>query len=461
MQRAEEYLRIIERTRLLYNTSAELGEVVGFSIGSGNGLARKGGRSAFMKDAILRELIYMTEERTGLDLERVLEAYVEADDIMQAHKRVLRGKDVCRQLIRHFYAEEAVAEKLVAVTEKLRRRDIPLLVLMLEGALPALSAKGGDVESIAEDYHRVFLLLKGIVCTDIHLRSLPMLTEMETWANKNPEDLCRIDLIDCVFIILEAYGGISTPANLSLTSLKLQSQRFIPDLDGIWTEDEESTVFWQFEAISNGHYLRRYTLNSERRELTYTEYSFQCLDEGDSILAVVMHPHIVHCIVHQITVPNELCAYLDMTINEGSLTFEPVSVDSQWLRLKSLKKSEREDFFLKILEDPRYSKVNMCSEDEYTFTQALAAITEDALFIETDDEKYLRVPKDLHPQLEDVQFNEDVGIIKLQDATFVAFDTRLLYFEVTSDEQRRQLGISFLTIPRPVAATTTLVTGDR
>ena len=32
-RRAEEYLRIIERTRLLY----KLGEVVGFSIESGNG----------------------------------------------------------------------------------------------------------------------------------------------------------------------------------------------------------------------------------------------------------------------------------------------------------------------------------------------------------------------------------------------------------------------------------------
>ena len=59
-RRAEEYLRIIERSRLLYNTSVELGEVVGFSIESGNGLARKGGRSAFMKDAVLREHFFQS-----------------------------------------------------------------------------------------------------------------------------------------------------------------------------------------------------------------------------------------------------------------------------------------------------------------------------------------------------------------------------------------------------------------
>ncbi len=47
------YLRMIERTRLLRNTTEELERLVGFSVGSGNGLARKGGKSLFMKDAIV------------------------------------------------------------------------------------------------------------------------------------------------------------------------------------------------------------------------------------------------------------------------------------------------------------------------------------------------------------------------------------------------------------------------
>lgn len=41
-QNTNEYLRIIERTRLLCNSSDELGKLVGFSIGSGNGLTRMG-----------------------------------------------------------------------------------------------------------------------------------------------------------------------------------------------------------------------------------------------------------------------------------------------------------------------------------------------------------------------------------------------------------------------------------
>jgi len=52
MKWACDRLRLIERTRLLKNTAKELEQLVGFSIGSGNGLARKGGRSLFVKDAI-------------------------------------------------------------------------------------------------------------------------------------------------------------------------------------------------------------------------------------------------------------------------------------------------------------------------------------------------------------------------------------------------------------------------
>ena len=61
MERVCGYLRMIERTRLLKNTIEELQQLVGFSVGSGNGLARKGGKSLFMKDAIFRELAHIVK----------------------------------------------------------------------------------------------------------------------------------------------------------------------------------------------------------------------------------------------------------------------------------------------------------------------------------------------------------------------------------------------------------------
>lgn len=451
LQRAEEFLRIIERTRLLYNTSAELGEVVGFSLESGNGLTRKGGRSAFMKDAILRELIFMTGERTSLDLERVIEAYVEADDIMQNYKSDLRGKDVCRHFIRHFFADGEVTKKLETVVGKLQRQHIPLLVLMLEGALPPLSAKGGDVASIAEDYRRVFAMLRRIVCSDIFLRTLPMMTEMEVWANKNPKKLCRIDLIDCVNAILEAYGRISTPAHLSRTNVEQLSRQFFPDLEGIWTEDEASTVFWSFEEIDNGHRMRRFVLNTERKELTYTEYYLRCFDEGDGKWAMITHPSLIRYIVRQSPIPSSYFASLEMTQDEdGALTFSPLTEDSRWFHQRRLKRSCREAFLQNLLADRSYRQVDNFPEDEYTFTLSLAAITEDALYVGQDDGSYLCVPKSLDTLLSDVCFGESVGIIRLKkglgrhkdaEAVYLAFDDRRLYYEVTTARQRKALGI--------------------
>ena len=438
------YLRIIERTRLLYNSSTELGAAVGFSVESGNGLARKGGKSEFMKDAIFRELVYQTEQRTSLNLENVLNAYIEVDQLMHKYGKILLGKDVCRQLIRHFYANEQAPEPLASVAKSIGTQHIPLLLLMLTGALPPLSAKGGDVKDIAEDYRRAFALLRGIVCSDINMRTLPALTDMEAWVHHYPEDLCRIDLIDCVYIILEAYGHVSTPANLSRSGIDQMSRQFIPDLDGIWTEDESSTVFWQFEEIANGHQLRRYTLNTESRELTYIEYHIRCFEEAEGFMAIVIHPHLIHAIVNQSPVPSEYFAYLNMDIDENTLTFTPLNVDAQWFGEKTLKRSQRQAYFQQLLADERYKQINSFPEDEYVFTLALYAITEDALYILNDDGQYLRVPKSMHPQLPDVHFSEDAGLIHFQSATYLAFDSRNLYFDITTEAQREALGIKLV-----------------
>ena len=77
------YLDIIERTRLLYNTLGELGEVAEYSVKSGNGLSRKGGNSVFLKNVVLHELAYLAREHTNLDLEQVLDVYIDCDALME------------------------------------------------------------------------------------------------------------------------------------------------------------------------------------------------------------------------------------------------------------------------------------------------------------------------------------------------------------------------------------------
>ncbi|MBQ9558946.1 MAG: hypothetical protein IJV08_03060 [Bacteroidaceae bacterium] len=316
----------------------------------------------------------------------------------------------------------------------------PLMVLMVLKALPRLSAKGGDVKDIKGDYHRVFLLLYS-TCQAVHLQTLPVLSQLEGEVRRNPSVMCRFHLIGVVNMVLVVYGRLSTPENLSRTNAEERAHQVFPDLSGIWVEEEPSTVFWQFEEIANGHYLRRYTLDNERRSLTYTEYHIRFMDEGDEVLAIVMPPRLIRDIVQDIPILPEHAAYLTCSIEEDCLRFEPRTAESKWLHLRQLTRSRQEDFFQQRLDDEHYTKTNLFADDEYTFRLCLHTLTEDALFFEMEDGELLRVPKSMHPQLPDVQFSENAGVLCFKDSQYLVFDDRNLHFEITTEEQRKKLGI--------------------
>lgn len=439
----EEYLRIIERTRLLYNTLAETGKVVGSSVESGNGLIRKGGKSEFMKNAVLHELGYRAKTNTGLDLEEVLDAYIDCDQLLQRHERVLQEEDACQQLIRYFYADGKVKETLRPVVKEMGSEHVPILVLMLLKALPTLSAKGGDIKDIAGDYQRAFSMLYA-TCQTVLLKIIPVLIKKEGEVRQNPSLMCRFHLISVVNEILNVYGGISTPENLSRTNAEESEKQIFPNnVSGIWVENEKSTVFWQFERNANGDWLRRYTLNNEQRSLTYTQYHIRFYEEGDEVLAVVFHPQLVCDIVQNVPIPLEHVAYLEYRMEDGTMFFEPKITESNWFHLKQLTRSQEEKFFQRCLDNRRYTKTNLYAEYEYTFHLWLHTITEDALFFETEEEGcLLRVPKSLHPQLHNVHFGENAGLLQFKDSQYLAFDDRHLYFEITTEKQRKQLGIT-------------------
>ena len=115
MERVCGYLRLIERTRLLRNTSEELEQLVGFSLGSGNGLARKGGKSLFIKDAILRELAHIAKQQTELELQEALDAYIGADRIFDRLGSVVNPALFCQHLVWYFYADAEVTDDIAPI----------------------------------------------------------------------------------------------------------------------------------------------------------------------------------------------------------------------------------------------------------------------------------------------------------------------------------------------------------
>ena len=441
------YLRMIERTRLLCNTTAELETLVGFSIGSGNSLVRKGGKSLFMKDAILRELAHIAKQDTDLDLQEVLDAYIGADRICERMGNVANPALFCQHLVWYFYSDAEATDDIAPIIDKVEAEQLPILVLLVLKLLPRLSAKGGDVRDIRHAYRRLFSWLSETVNKDIMMQKLPLLTQIEDEVRRHPDIMRRIHLISTANQILNSFGAVSTRERISLSNKELLENQFDPEVEGIWTENEFSTVFWQFEGIANGYHLYRYQADSSRKSLVFTKYFMKFFHLGNDIMALVIHPHAIRYLVSGKKMPNNLFAYLDCHIeigNEGNsdavITFIPQSADGHWFALRQLRRSEKVDFFKHLLDDEQYEKTDSHASDDYDFIISLAAITSDHIYISKDETTYYKIPKSLNGLLEEVGFNSNAGVMSFKDtadgepATYIAFDDFNLYYNISTKE---------------------------
>lgn len=445
MERVCRYLRLIQRTRLLKNTTDELAHLVGFSINSGNGLARMGGRSYFIKDAIFRELAHIVSEKTELDLQDVLDTYADADRIYERLGKVADPNTFCQHLIWHFYGDAEATEDITAIADQLETKQLPILILLLLKALPQPNAKGGDVKDIVSDYQHVLKLLSETVNRNIMMQKLPLLTQVEDDVKKNAKDMCRIHLLSITNKILNSYGSLSTRQRISLSNKELLETQFHPEMEGIWVENELSTVFWQFNSIANGHHLCQYQLDSNRRVLTFTKYFVKFFIMENYLMMLVIHPHAIRYLISGRALPNNLFAYLECEMKIEShptdiISLTPLSEDGRWFTLRQLRRSKNEEFFKKLLYNGLYEKINKHVSDDYDFNISLAAITEEFVYINKDDSTYYKVPKSLNELLLNVEFDNTVGVLLFRNNqntqlhSYVVFDDFNLYYNVSTPE---------------------------
>ena len=251
-------------------------------------------------------------------------------------------------------------------------------------------------------------------------------------------------LVATTFIFTFSLNG---DQRVTISNQEFADNQFDPEVEGVWTEDDDSTVFWQFEGIANGYNLFRYSLNSGRKTLEFVKYfvKFYHTDYGPMIL--VMHPHTIHYLLSGKPLPNNLFAYLDCTFQDGAIRFTPRTADCRWLNLRQLQHGNNNDKFRRLLKDSRYEKTDLFPDDAYDFTLALKAITSDDIFIEKDESTCYKVPKALNSLLEEVTFKSNVGTIVLRGEhprTFLAFDDSSLYYDVTTEEDRSAKGIEIV-----------------
>jgi hypothetical protein len=441
MDRVCSYLRLIERTRLLCNTTDELGMLVGFSVTNRNSLARKGGNSLFMKEAIFHQLCHVAEEQTGMDLQQIVEAYEDVDNFIERYNNLLHVDDFLAQVVDIFFGSGVVPDNMAFVKRRLKDRHVSLLLLILTGGLPRLSAKNGDVSNIEQDYCRTFSTLRKI-CKDIILEELPAIAMMETEAKAHPCKRNRLHLIYVTYYILNAYGAISTQQRLCLTNRELFNNRIVPpEVDGIWTENDSFTAFWYFKELSNGYNLYHYFLRNDQRTLAYTKYFISFYETDGKTEAIVMHPKVIHYIVKGQAIPKMFIAYLVYDYKKGEIVFAPRSTDSEWFNLRRLRRSSHAKYFQEQIDDETKDVVNECPDTDYTFKLCLAALTPEHIYIDCPKGGFYKIPKSLNDVLYDIQFEDYAGVVSFNDSLYIAFDDKNIYYNVTTEEKMREAGI--------------------
>ncbi len=441
MIQVERWLRLIERTRLLCNTAEELGKMVGFSVNNRNSLARKGGNSLFMKEAIFHQLAHICREEADMNLQMVVEAYEEVDLFVEKYEVLLRDKTVLPQIVELLYGCGETKDDLSFISEQLEVKHGPILVLMLLGCLPRLSAKNGDVQDIMDDFQRTFDFLHQACQTSL-FQTIPVLTMIEGRVAEDPTCRSRLHLIEAARNVLDAYGVMSTQQRMSVFARDFLKNQYFPDIEGIWTEDDNQTAFWFFKKVSNGFFLYHYTLRDNC--LYFTKYFTSFYGEDEEPLVVVGHPKLTRYIVQSKPMPKNIFAYLFFEENETGLRFISRGKDSDWLGLKHLVRSKHAKFYQSLLDDECREHINEYAQDEYDMISQLAAITEDAIYLSDGEQAFYKVPKSLNEVLEDIHFGDNVGVLTFADATYLAFDDKSLYYDVTTVEKMEEYGIEIV-----------------
>jgi len=439
----EQWLKLIERTRLFCNTADELEKLVGFSVSNRNSLSRKGGNSLFMKEAIFHQLGHICKERTGMDLQEIVDAYEDVDSFIERYSVRLRGESLLPQVIDYFFGSGQLPAELDFVEKKLEEKHIAILFLILTDSLPRLAAKNGDVADIGADYRRSFALLRQL-CKNLPLQELPAISMMEEEVRCNPQKKSRLYLIYATNRILSAYGAISTQNRLSLTNREFLNMRIMPEICGIWTESNSYTSFWYFEQLANGYNMYRYELNDNRRELRYVKFFISFYLHSDFTEAVIVHPKALRAAVSGQPMPTAFFSYQKFRIDDEGMSFEPEGVNKDWFKVARLTRSTHEKYFKSILDNNGTTKINLYAEDDYEFRMQLAAITNEHIYITRGEGEYYKVPKSLNDVLYDVQFGDNVGLVTFARETYIAIDDKNLYYDVSSEEKMRQYGIQIV-----------------
>ena len=450
----EEWLVTIANARLIYNTMEELEEMLDNHSIHNNGIKRsfptqQKKRSTFRDLRVEVEL--MTDGSVHLD--QMLLDYQRAWAFFRQNLyRRSNPEQIAIELLSycyHPYNREGLGDKRQNIYAQVVDSgiDVPLLILMLMKAMPGYDSKDGDVTEMPRQYERVMQLMERFVANSQMFNLMPAVTRARDEKNK-----CRLMLYHHVSQILNTYESYTLPGALYDTANDIKDCKVHLDIKGFWNECGGQllyTDFWQIEddeAESGTSFVTYWHKDAENR-LTGIRYTMVVIENGEGGLVYYMvHPEAIKHRMSGLPYGDADQVWYQTKMVEDApneLPLERLMYSGVWPQEIKLSRCTDEHVI------KQYNKwlhhnceiVKPYQHLEYVFTPNLYAITQTHMYIPSENEgEFYKVPTSAHEGFEQIRLTDNVGIMRMDDKIYLAFDEFMLYIE-TSQEELEKYGI--------------------
>lgn len=459
----EEKLNTVSRLRIFFNTNKELSEFVGFQVSGNNSLSKIGGNNRFIKRAVYERLCNYAKNFADIDFDKFLAEYKQSSDYYTANKLggILPKKHckACVGLIKFIYGNEAeYADEDAAgendfftiaggIKEASEKREVNvLIIIMLALKLLPLYDKGrGDVKDIRKDFKTLLDFLEAPMKDNAIYGYNPTLERCRNYMEEEDFEPNRMLLYSMFKDILDNHRRCTSNEVLYSTNMDLQNKKVFRIEDGsIWKANDND--YWYFSTCSNGYMVTRYLVKRKRQRIECICYEGMMYMEDDLLCLTLIDPRGSLRLPRGKMLRDTDIESFDVETVQGPqgeecLRFTPIS-EKHWLDLEQLVKT---DMTLQDLDRlfGNYESYNKYPETEYTITQALAAITENHLYLSTGDGSFYRIPKSRYPLLSKVSFDDIAGIVELSyyREKILGFIPQGIFINVSTEENCAMNGV--------------------
>lgn len=435
-----EWLNVIAKTRLIFNTSDELENYLDNHNITANGMKRVYPTEQKQRSTFNDLYMYVGKiSDCSIKLDSFMKDYKKASDFFKKElARRIYPEKIAAAILRHFYSPEDddCSKSLLGIMDEIDNEDvdITMIVMLLLNALGGYDSKGGDLTDFGNRYYAVVRLLEEFTKECPYFEKIPALTEA-----MHEKDKTRITLYKHVETILSLFSSYNSSTDIMELSETIKKERVPLSIEGFWNEcggRANRTDFWMIEeTIDEGVYFAtKYNkLSSGKIEKTRFTMTLSASPDG-RILMYITHPkspkHLFAGVPYDES--DHVWYMTDMPgdwSDVGEMRFFKRMPYKSWQTELNLTKVTDEKIigiYESLLESCEI--VNPYQEWEYQFDRCLYAVTREALYIESENEgRFYRVPLGLREAFSGFSLNSNVGRITMNGKIFLAFDDILWY----------------------------------